>query len=403
VALGSPEDYLPPEGALRTYADDTTWKDLFYRFAQQSACIVTEIGRSANLRWEFTQIRNKGLQEKLFVLTPCSQAGYRFHWTVLNLFWFLKGLYPVRWREFSRDLSELGYEVSFGNPGPGSVIMFDADGRGMVLTSRARQPSEFIEPIAAWVGAREKTGRHVRVSCSLCGEALYLSSTEAGIAGKPWCEVCESTSQPGARLRRILTQIVICVYWAYMLLSPSALMAIFAIFIPGAGWRGRLLGGAVGGLLLLTIAMHVWVVHRAWDGLPRDDKKTANWYRHAADAGDTNAMVNLGIMYRRGWGGLPRDDVQAASLYRRAAEAGNASGMNNLGFLYENGMGGLPKSDAEAIKWCAKAASLGDTHAQESLKRLRSVVSKSDNLAERAGQYPPIVVAKAKSGDVDRC
>jgi TPR repeat protein len=77
--------------------------------------------------------------------------------------------------------------------------------------------------------------------------------------------------------------------------------------------------------------------------------------------------------------------------------------MNNLGFLYENGMGGLPKSDAEAIKWCAKAASLGDTHAQESLKRLRSVVSKSDNLAERAGQYPPIVVAKAKSGDVDRC
>ena len=41
VALGIPEDYLPPEGALRAYADDTHWKELFHRFARRSACIAT--------------------------------------------------------------------------------------------------------------------------------------------------------------------------------------------------------------------------------------------------------------------------------------------------------------------------------------------------------------------------
>jgi hypothetical protein len=367
VALGSPEDYLPPEGALRTYADDTGWKELFDRFAQQSACIIAEVGNSANLRWEFTRIRQEGLQEKLFVFTPCSAAGYRFQWAFWNLLWFLKGLHQVGWREFSKDLKELGFEIGCEDPGPGSVITFDPEGRGMVLTTQARRPGEFIEPIAAWMTAREETGRHIRASCCLCGKPLYLFSKQAETAGKQWCQACEMSSQPGARARS-LSRIF---YWAYLLLWPFALMAIFRMFRPQAGWWDRLQGGMVAGLLLLAIAIHVWVVKADWDGSPKDDRKAVNWYRYAADRGSANAMVNFGLMYRRGWGGLPRDDVEAARWYRKAADAGSAIGMNNLGFLYENGIGGFPKSEEEAIAWYKRAGNLGQPQALESLKRLR--------------------------------
>jgi hypothetical protein len=374
VALGSPEDYLPPEGALRTYADDTGWKELFHRFVQQSACIVTEVGKSANLDWEFTQIRQEGLQEKLFVFTPCSTAGFTFQWAFWNLIWYLKGLHQVGWREFSKDLKELGFEIGFEDPGPGSVITFDPEGRGMILTAQAHRPAEFVEPIGAWVRAREKTGRYVRVSCSVCGKPDYLFSSQAERACKHWCRTCEMTSHPGARVRRRLAPFVGCVYWAYLLLSGFAVIAVSRMVRPEAGWWDRLLGCTVIGFLPLTIAIHIWF-KVAWDGSPKDDRRAASWYRYAANEGSSSAMVNLGLMYRRGWGGLPKDDVQAASWYLKAAEAGSAAGMNNVGFLYENGIGGFPKSATQAITWYRKGANLGQVQAEASLKRLRDVAS----------------------------
>jgi hypothetical protein len=101
IALGSPEDYLSPEGALRTYADDANWKDLFLRFAREAACIIAEAGKSSNLHWEFTQIRQEGLQQKLFIFTRLSRRGYEYQWAFWNLLWRLKGLHPVAATLFS--------------------------------------------------------------------------------------------------------------------------------------------------------------------------------------------------------------------------------------------------------------------------------------------------------------
>jgi hypothetical protein len=199
VALGSPEDYLPPEGALRAYADDTHWKEIFHRFARQSACIVAEVGASANLRWEFSQICHEGMQEKLFIFTPYCTAGYGLQWAFWNLLWALKGLHRARWPAFSKELAKLGYDIRFEDPGLGSVITFDAQGRGVLLTAQARRPKEFVAPVAAWVKAREKTGRHVRVSCTACEKPHYVWPTHAQEAGKYWCASCEMTYYPGAR------------------------------------------------------------------------------------------------------------------------------------------------------------------------------------------------------------
>jgi len=64
VALGSPEDYLAPPGALRIYAKDDEWKEKFETLAQKAAAIIVEVSKSDNLRWEFEHLRDEGLQEK---------------------------------------------------------------------------------------------------------------------------------------------------------------------------------------------------------------------------------------------------------------------------------------------------------------------------------------------------
>ena len=75
VALGSPEDYVPPMGALREYANDDTWQQEFDRLAHKSRCIVAEVGSSDNVRWELEHVRAENLQRKLFFFSPSGQVA----------------------------------------------------------------------------------------------------------------------------------------------------------------------------------------------------------------------------------------------------------------------------------------------------------------------------------------
>ena len=79
-------------------------------------------------------------------------------------------------------------------------------------------------------------------------------------------------------------------------------------------------------------------------------------------------MANLGSMYEKG-NGVPRDSRMALDWYRRAAQAGNSSAMYDLGAMYENGEG-VPKDRQQAVDWYRKAAALGEQHAQQALTRL---------------------------------
>lgn len=68
-----------------------------------------------------------------------------------------------------------------------------------------------------------------------------------------------------------------------------------------------------------------------------------------AEAGDSRAQYQLGIMYYRGEG-LPQDYDKAALWYRRAADRGDADAQLNLGLMYALGLG-LKQSFYEAFKW----------------------------------------------------
>ena len=57
-----------------------------------------------------------------------------------------------------------------------------------------------------------------------------------------------------------------------------------------------------------------------------DESQTIHLYRAAADGGDADAQVNLGLLYETGRGGLPKDDREAARLYKLAADRGNSRG-----------------------------------------------------------------------------
>ena len=74
------------------------------------------------------------------------------------------------------------------------------------------------------------------------------------------------------------------------------------------------------------------------------------------------------MMYNNGQG-VEQSDTEAVKWYRKGAEAGNAEAMSNLGWMYDNGQG-VEQSETEAVKWYRKAAEAGDYWAKEQLIRL---------------------------------
>jgi len=159
VALGSPEDYLPPEGAAREYAEDRSWMDEFAVLSSRAACILMEVDDSSNLQWELASLRRAGMQQRLFVLTrPREMRGWKnmrimFGRKVYKLLARLKGLRPVSWSAFVAAVSPLGYAFPEIDPGPGAVIAIDANGNALILAQGAVAPENYLEPIA---GALEK-------------------------------------------------------------------------------------------------------------------------------------------------------------------------------------------------------------------------------------------------------
>lgn len=90
------------------------------------------------------------------------------------------------------------------------------------------------------------------------------------------------------------------------------------------------------------------------EGMPKDEKKAAEWLTRAAEKEKLEAMNALGTMNEEGVG-FPKDEKKAFEWYEKAAKYGLALAQQNLSQCYELGKG-VEKNQAEANKWLKRAA-----------------------------------------------
>ncbi|MCH5224334.1 MAG: SEL1-like repeat protein [Muribaculaceae bacterium] len=92
------------------------------------------------------------------------------------------------------------------------------------------------------------------------------------------------------------------------------------------------------------------------------------WLQRAAEQGSSDAMVNLGYYYEKGKG-VKQSWDKAFEWYLKGAEAGDEVGQYDVALCYEYGRG-TTKNLQKAIEWYRKSADQGDEDAQKALKRL---------------------------------
>jgi TPR repeat protein len=100
-------------------------------------------------------------------------------------------------------------------------------------------------------------------------------------------------------------------------------------------------------------------------GTAKDSRAAAELFQKAADAGNTEAMASLGLMYTTA-DGVPQNYDTALRLLKRAAEAGIARAQHTLGYLYQYGKG-VPRDIATAARWFHAAGEQGYTASQTAL------------------------------------
>lgn len=93
--------------------------------------------------------------------------------------------------------------------------------------------------------------------------------------------------------------------------------------------------------------------------VPKDPVAALRFRRQAAEAGSTDAQLELGNQYQAG-NGVAASATEAAKWYRLAAAQNNVAALVKLSDLLRYGGPGLPRDDAGALHFARRAAALGD-------------------------------------------
>ena len=100
-------------------------------------------------------------------------------------------------------------------------------------------------------------------------------------------------------------------------------------------------------------------------GVTKDFNKAQNWYMKAAEKGNVVAMRRIGSMHF--WGeGFKKDEIKAIEWWTRASDAGDTGSMFNIGTSYYNGEG-VVQDYSKALFWYKKAAEKDDCAACNSI------------------------------------
>jgi hypothetical protein len=95
------------------------------------------------------------------------------------------------------------------------------------------------------------------------------------------------------------------------------------------------------------------------------------WYRRAAEQGNADAQVNLGLMYINGSGVAQNE---SAAMLPHGCESNHPKAQFNLGALLYNGAAGEPDL-GEVCQWWTLAAMQGHPSAQQNLEIITGKLS----------------------------
>ena len=124
----------------------------------------------------------------------------------------------------------------------------------------------------------------------------------------------------------------------------------------------------------------------AWDALKNgDDEDAFTKFQSLAEAGNTSAQLNLGIMFEAGLG-VQRSDSQAEIWYRKAAEKGSREAQYQLAAILAADMMVKHKASRtdeqevservmEGFMWVYLAALKNHKEARRGVKRLKKIMS----------------------------
>lgn len=149
--------------------------------------------------------------------------------------------------------------------------------------------------------------------------------------------------------------------WHFIIHHPPVMYALLAVAVVAALlWALKRAAGkplrdlekrAQGGDI--ATAAQLGEMYRNGEGAPVDYRKSAYWYRIAAEAGNAGAQAGLGALYYMGQG-MKQDYVAAERWNRLAAEAGDAQGQSYLALLNFKGKG-VPPNPQKAYFWALLA------------------------------------------------
>ena len=108
------------------------------------------------------------------------------------------------------------------------------------------------------------------------------------------------------------------------------------------------------------------LIYSNGSGIGQDIDKARYWYEKAANANNTLGMFALGVMYDKGQG-LPQDYTMARVWYEKAAARSHPSALYYLGVLYQCGHGVAPDPN-KAMELFRAAADKGDQQAKDVLR-----------------------------------
>ena len=100
---------------------------------------------------------------------------------------------------------------------------------------------------------------------------------------------------------------------------------------------------------------YVGRMYEKGQGVPRNEREVAKWYRRAADAGYAPAQYRVAVGHAFGYAGLRRDQGEAVKWLRKSAEGGYKRAQKTLGRAYAEGRFGLPVDEQQAEYWIKQA------------------------------------------------